>query len=199
MLQNATATLPAGVYNYQVVVSSRGCISDTATMHIIVSSVPDLEAGVSQIVSYGTVVQLYAASHQNVNYTWTPSVDSFSCLDCRRPFVTVDQTQTVYVTAENEYGCKTVDSVELRVVSCDTKMIFVPNTFTPNNDGLNDVLYVRGAGLRELEYFRVFDRWGNMVFETKNLSEGWDGRIGGKAADIATYAYVVRGVSRAIK
>ena len=194
IIQNATATLPPGVYNYQVIVSSRHCISDTATMHIIVSSKPDLEAGISQTVAYGTVVQLYGASHQSVNYTWTPSVDSFSCLDCRRPFVTVTQTETVYVTAENEYGCKTTDSVELRVVACDAKMIFVPNTFTPNNDGLNDRLFVRGAGLRELEYFRVFDRWGNLVFETKNLSEGWDGTYAGKAADIATYAYVLRGI-----
>ena len=193
-IQDATATLPPGVYNYQVVVSSRHCISDTATMHVIVSSKPDLEAGISQTVAYGTVVQLYGASHQSVNYTWTPSADSFSCLDCRRPFVTVNQTQTVYVTAVNEYGCKTTDSVELRVVACDSKMIFVPNTFTPNNDGLNDRLYVRGAGLRELEYFRVFDRWGNLVFETKNLSEGWDGTYAGKAADIATYAYVLRGI-----
>ena len=194
VLQDATATLPPGDYSYQVIVSSHGCVSDTATMHVIVSSQPDLEAGISQTVAYGTVVQLYGASHQNVTYTWRPSVDSFSCLDCRRPFVTVDQTQTVYVTAENEYGCKTTDSVELRVVACDTKMIFVPNTFTPNNDGLNDKLFVRGAGLRELEYFRVFDRWGNLVFETHNLSEGWDGTYAGKASDIATYVYVLRGI-----
>jgi len=193
-LQDATAILPPGNYDYTVIVRSETCIADTATMHIIVSSDPDLEAGDNQTVAVGTTVQLYAASHQNVNYTWTTAADSFSCTDCRRPFVTVSQSETVYVTAENEYGCKTVDSVQLKVVGCDSKMVFVPNTFTPNGDGLNDVLYVRGAGLRELEYFRVFDRWGNLIFESHNLSEGWDGKIAGKDADLATYVYVLRGI-----
>jgi len=193
-IQDPHAVLPPGNYTYSVIVRSATCIADTGTMHIVVSSAPDVEAGDNQIVAYGTTVQLYAASHQNVTYTWSPSADSFSCFECRRPFVTVTQSQVVYVTVENEYGCKTVDSVNLQVVACDSKRVFVPNTFTPNNDGLNDVLYVRGAGLRELEYFRIFDRWGNMIFETHNISEGWDGTFGGKKADLATYVYVLRGI-----
>ncbi|MDB5281101.1 MAG: flagellar hook-length control protein FliK, partial [Bacteroidota bacterium] len=88
----------------------------------------------------------------------------------------------------------TTDSVELKVVSCDSKMVFVPNTFTPNGDGLNDKLFVRGSGLRQLDYFRVFDRWGSLVFETHNMDQGWDGTIAGKPADVATYVYTLKGV-----
>jgi gliding motility-associated-like protein len=73
-------------------------------------------------------------------------------------------------------------------------MVFVPNTFTPNNDGLNDKLFVRGIGLRQLEYFRVFDRWGNVVFETHDMDEGWDGNYKGKPADVAAYVYILKGV-----
>ena len=193
-IQDPTATLPPGNYTYQVIVRSSTCIADTGTMHIVVSTAPDLEAGDNQTVAVNTQVQLYAASHQNVNYVWTPAIDSFSCVDCRRPFVTVEQTQTVHVTATNEYGCSTTDSVVLKVLACDSKRVFVPNTFTPNNDGLNDKLFVRGGGIRELEFFRVFDRWGNLVFETHNIGEGWDGTIAGKSADIATYVYVLKAV-----
>ena len=193
-LQNATAILPPGSYNYTVVVRSSSCIADTGTMHILVSSAPDLEAGDNQTVAVGTNVQLYAASHQNVTYTWLPAIDSFSCTFCRRPFVTVNETQTVHVIAENEYGCKTEDSVKLSVLACDSKAIFVPNTFTPNGDGVNDKLFVRGGGLRGIEYFRVFDRWGDLVFETHDITEGWDGSTKGHPGDIATYVYVLEGV-----
>lgn len=193
-IQDATAILPPGTYTYTVVVRSSTCIADTGTMHINVSSFPDLEAGDNQTVAVGTSVQLYAASHQNVTYTWIPAIDSFSCTVCRRPFITVNQSQTVHVIAENEYGCSTEDSVRLSVLACDSKAIFVPNTFTPNGDGINDKLFVRGGGLRGLEYFRVFDRWGNLVFETHDLNDGWDGSIKGHPGDVATYVYVLVGI-----
>lgn len=191
---DVTVIAPPGQYNYQVIVRSSGCIPDTQDVKITVSSVPDLEAGDNQTVAVGTTVQLYAASHQDVTYTWTSGADSLSCSDCRRPFVKVDQDETVYVVAENQYGCKVEDSVLLRAVGCDSKMVFVPNTFTPNGDGVNDVLYVRGIGLSKLEYFRVFDRWGNVVFQSEDMTQGWDGNWNGRPADINTYVYILRGV-----
>jgi gliding motility-associated-like protein len=84
--------------------------------------------------------------------------------------------------------------VILHVVGCKGQSVYVPNTFTPNNDGLNDRLYVRGNGLSQLEYFRIFDRWGRMVFQTQNIAEGWDGTTGGKPDDINTYVYVLKAV-----
>lgn len=192
-IPNPSVTAPPGNYIYNVIVKSGHCTADTGKVHVNVVSVPDVEAGDNETVAAGTQVQLYAASHQDVDYKWTPTVDSFSCTDCRRPYVTVNQTQTVFVTAENHYGCKTIDSVLLKVVECDPKAVFIPNTFTPNGDGLNDKLFVRGSGLRHLEYFRVFDRWGKLVYDSHNFEEGWDGTIAGKPADQAVYVYMVRG------
>lgn len=184
---------PPGTYAYSVLVSSKTCEPDTATVNITISPSPTLEAGDDQTVAVGTTVQLYAASPDNVTYSWVNPLDDLSCLDCRRPFITATQSQTVYVSAINEFGCKTLDSVVLRVVSCDPESVFIPNTFTPNGDGLNDVLYVRGIGLRKLDYFRVYDRWGRVVFETRNIGEGWDGTIGNRGADNATYVYMMKG------
>jgi gliding motility-associated-like protein len=68
----------------------------------------------------------------------------------------------------------------------------MPNSFTPNGDGNNDVVYVRGWGIKRLVEFRIINRWGNEVFFTDNLSEGWDGTYNGKLQNIDTYAYIVR-------
>lgn len=194
VIVNPLFNAPHGDYDYQVVVSSRHCVPDTGYVHITVAPKPSVEAGDDQTVAVGTTVQLYAASPNPVDYFWTPAIDSFTCTDCRRPYVTVTQDQVVYATAINQYGCSAFDSVILKVVNCDPNSVFIPNTFTPNNDDLNDKLYVRGIGLRSLDYFRVFDRWGRMVFETKNLNEGWDGTVNGKPADVATYVYLMKGV-----
>ncbi|MFN8298122.1 MAG: PKD domain-containing protein [Chitinophagales bacterium] len=192
-LQSPTLIAPPGVYDYSVIVSSSTCLPDTDVVHVTIGATPDLEAGDDQTVAVGTTIQLYAASPGNITYLWKPTTDSLSCTSCRRPFITANQTQTVYVSAINEFGCKALDSVQIRVVGCDPNWIFIPNTFTPNDDGLNDKLFVRGIGLRKLEYFRVFDRWGHLVYEGKDVNDGWDGKINGKAAEIATYVYLVKG------
>lgn len=188
-IEDPVFTAPFGDYNLNVIVSGAKCINDTVPLHITIAPKPSVEAGDDKTVAVGTEVQLWAASPNPVNYYWTPVADSFSCTDCRRPFVTVNQNQVVYATAINQWGCEASDSVVLKVVSCAPESVFVPNTFTPNNDDLNDRLYVRGIGLAALEFFRVFDRWGRLVFETNNINEGWDGNVNGKLADVATYVY----------
>lgn len=69
----------------------------------------------------------------------------------------------------------------------------MPNTFTPNGDGNNDKLFIRSKTLANLEYFRVFDEWGRLVFETRNMQEGWDGTIGNYSAPLAVYVYTIKG------
>jgi gliding motility-associated-like protein len=83
--------------------------------------------------------------------------------------------------------------VQIDVLGCDPGTIFIPNTFTPNGDGLNDVLYVRTMTLSSLKFFRVFDEWGQMVFETNNLQQGWDGNVNSKQAATSVYVYELEG------
>ncbi|MCX6198611.1 MAG: PKD domain-containing protein [Bacteroidetes bacterium] len=193
IIEDPLLSAPVGDYNYTVIVSSSTCIADTETVHVTIAPNPYVEAGDDQTVSEGTQIQLYAASPDNVNYLWYP-VENLSCTSCRRPFLTATQSQHIPVEVTNTFGCKDTAYVDIKVVSCDPTMVFVPNTFTPNNDDLNDMLFVRGIGLRSLEYFRVYNRWGLLVYESKNISEGWDGRINGKEADVATYVYLLKGI-----
>jgi gliding motility-associated-like protein len=103
------------------------------------------------------------------------------------------ETQFVRISGANEYGCTADDSVLIHVLKCDPEAVFVPNTFTPNGDGLHDMLYMHSRTLTHLETFRVYDRWGAMVFETGNITEGWDGMINGKLAAQGVYLFTIKG------
>lgn len=90
-------------------------------------------------------------------------------------------------------GC--LDSASLLVKIFKTNpQIFVPTGFTPNGDGLNDVLKPIAVGIERIEYFRVYNRWGQLVFSTTTNGEGWDGKIGGRNETTGTYVWLVKGV-----
>ena len=125
-------------------------------------------------------------------FNWSAK-NELSCTECSTTTLVPTESQIVYLEGKNQYGCATKDSMQIHLLSCDPTSIFVPNTFTPNGDGVNDKLYVRSKTLAQLEYFRVFNRWGGVVFETTNVSEGWDGNINGKLADDGVYVYQVSG------
>ena len=69
----------------------------------------------------------------------------------------------------------------------------MPNTFTPNGDGVNDKFFIRSASLSSIKYFRIYNVWGDVVFQTTNLNEGWDGSTNGKNDPTAVYVYVLEG------
>lgn len=191
---NPVLHAPAGNHTYTVNISSSTCVPYIDSVHVYVSPNPNLQAGDNVTVTEGTTVNLWASSAATVTYNWTPTIDSLSCITCRMPTFIPTQSQYVYVEVTNQYGCTARDSVYIRVVACDESIVFVPNTFTPNNDNRNDVLYVRGAGLQQLNFFRIFDRWGQLVWETDEIGEGWDGTIRGQVANTATFVYVLEAV-----
>jgi gliding motility-associated-like protein len=81
---------------------------------------------------------------------------------------------------------------DIKVVVFKTQPdIFIPSAFTPNSDGLNDVLRPIVAGMKQLNYFRVFNRWGQMLFTTSAIGQGWDGRLSGKLQASGTYVYMI--------
>ena len=69
--------------------------------------------------------------------------------------------------------------------------VFLPNAFTPNGDGINDVLLVQGKGIKLIKTFRIYNRWGELVFETTDLTEAWDGMHKGKLQDVGTFVYYI--------
>lgn len=150
----------------------------------------DFDAQASETrVFDGHEITLSATEIEDMTYSWTPAEN------LRHPYapttsVTMYQTTLFYVTASDGYGCETKDSVlvEVDFVNCDKPNIYVPNVFTPNNDGKNDKVFVSGDWIGEIT-FEIYDRWGEKVFATNDIAEGWDGTFNGNLCDAAVYFY----------
>lgn len=177
---------------FQVIAGSDNCAADTATVLVSINNLPDLQVSESITTSPGSEVKLWASSMQNLNYNWLAK-EQFSCADCRITTINPTETQTVYVTGTNQYGCQTTDSLLIKVMGCNPDAVFMPNIFTPNGDGMNDELAVTSKVVTRLDYFRVFDEWGRMVFETRSINDGWDGKVNGQPASVDVFAYILQG------
>ena len=196
-LSDATIAAPAGnklgsETTFSVIVSAQTCTPDTALLTVHIRALPDIHISDPVTTTPYAEVNMWANSHQQLSYVWS-APDSFSCINCRQTSFYPSQTQTVYVTGTNDFGCHTTDSVQIKVVPCDPESVFLPNIFTPNGDGLNDVLFLNSKALATLNYFRIFDEWGNMVYETKNINDAWDGKVKGAPAAIDAFVYVLEG------
>ena len=104
---------------------------------------------------------------------------------------TIRADSTFYIRYEKG-TCKS-DFTAVKITVLDETKVFVPTAFTPNKDGKNDLLKPTVFGLLRLEYFVVFDRWGNTVFRTTELSKGWDGANKGMAAPVGVYVWLLKG------
>jgi gliding motility-associated-like protein len=141
----------------------------------------------------GQTTRIFATYIPGVSYTWTPPT---WLSDPNSPSPTVTPPVGVhwyYVVLDDGNGCIYTDSVKIVVldVFCYDPYIFMPNAFSPDGDGTNDVLYVRGIYIEEMELL-IFDRWGNLVFETRDQSMGWDGTYKGRDVDPGVFAYYLR-------
>jgi len=127
-------------------------------------------------------------------FSWTPATN-LSCTDCSNPFANPKFTTTYNVKVTDANGCISSRNLTL-IVLCNDKNFFIPNTFSPNNDGANDRFYPRGKGLDRIQALRIFNRWGELVFEKRNFpandaASGWDGTYKGKTASSDTYVYMI--------
>ena len=173
-----------------------GCFAQD-TVQVTVSSLNASTVNASaspMVVLEGTAVQLNATPvNSNFNYTWTPTF-GINNPNIYNPLAIVEATTTYFVVV-TDGDCVQQDSVTVRVVDfiCGRPTVYVPNAFTPNLDQQNEWLYVRGNFITELD-FKVFDRWGELVFETQDQSVGWNGYFNGKEVDPAVFVYYLRTV-----
>ncbi len=176
----------AGVFIVQLIVSNANG-ADTTTSSIFVSPLPTVDAGNDTTINGGQTVTLNA-NGTGTSYTWSPS-SGLSCTTCPNPSVSPDETTTYTVITTDSVGCVASDQITIYV---DYEyVIYIPNIFSPNGDGKNDILYVRGKGIKTL-YFAIYDRWGEKVFETTDLNNGWDGTFKGKPLNKAVFVYYVK-------
>lgn len=180
---------------YQVIgFDAFNCFTDTAYVNVGVGQYPIVNIGRDTIYSTGTQITL-APSVLNGpirTWLWRPSTD-LSCNNCATPIATIKENICYNVTATNIYGCAGSDTICVRAF-CENSQVFIPNAFSPDADGINDILMVRGTGIRSVKSFRVFNRWGQVVFDRANFAPndrnfGWDGKIKGTIAPVEVYVY----------
>jgi gliding motility-associated-like protein len=162
---------------------------------VVVTVLPKVKAsaGRDTMIVAGQPLQLRASGGEN--YLWNPPTwlnNASIANPIARINAGIDSIRyRVYVT--DLLGC--LDSATILVKIFKTNpQIFVPTGFTPNGDGLNDYLKPIAVGIERIEYFRVYNRWGQLVFSTTINGQGWDGRIGGKTQTSNTYAWMVKAI-----
>jgi gliding motility-associated-like protein len=188
-----TAT-PAGTTTYYLSVwDTRGCPKPGIdSVKVTVLPKMNASAGRDTAVVVGQPLQLLATG--GINYLWTPST-GLNNPNIDDPVGTYDGNieyiiYTVFV--QDEAGCEDTASVQVRVFKTDPK-IFVPTAFTPNGDGKNDRFNFVAVGINKVDFFRVYNRWGQLVYSSGINSYGWDGKIGGKEQPTGTFVWVVQG------
>jgi gliding motility-associated-like protein len=182
---------------YTVTAWEGSCPPDSHTVKVVVYPLPTIYAGSDETIVAGTSVMLIASGLHIAGFTWSPAA-SLTCETCANPVASPKQTTNYIVLATSPFGCKSIDTVTVHVL-CDKSQLFIPNSFSPNGDGQNEVFYPRGEGLKKITSFRVYNRWGSVVFERASIDlndplAGWDGTFKGQVQGPDVYVYVVDGI-----
>ncbi|CAN5171292.1 hypothetical protein BH09BAC5_BH09BAC5_06670 [soil metagenome] len=183
--QTAVGLAP-GTYTC-IITDAGGCsVSTTVTVTSISSLNPD--AGIFVTITQGQSTQLNGTG--GIWYSWSPAND-LSCTTCQNPIASPTVTTTYTLTVSDSIGCTSTDTVTVFVdILCGT--VFVPNAFSPNGDNQNDILYVRGACIKYMDFY-IFNRLGEQVFYSNDPAKGWDGVWRGVPCENAVFTYVVKG------
>jgi len=196
---HATAS-PKQTTDYVLTVTNAGCPNSlTDTFRINVTQPIIVFAGNDTSVVANQPLQLNATVNEPTanQFNWTPATSlNFTTIPNPVATFTADQvggTITYVVRATNSFGCYGQDTITVKLFKTGTE-IFVPSAFTPDGDGRNDVLRPVCVGIRELNYFRVYNRWGELVFSSSEIGRGWDGTIKGQPQPTANFVYIVQGV-----
>jgi gliding motility-associated-like protein len=189
-----TVEQPASTVTYHLTVKgANGCLSvDSAVATVVVSPPPKVFAGNDTAVVIGQTLQLNAVDVDTsgfTSYVWSPA-EGLSDADIADPTAVVSANITYTVLATTSSGCSATGTIVIGAATVTG--IIVPNAFTPNNGGRNDILKVNAFGV-QLNYFRVYNRWGQIVFATADAGIGWNGSISGQPAVSGAYIWMAAG------
>jgi gliding motility-associated-like protein len=177
------------------VTDANGCTSIQPALVLVVVTPPAVVfAGDDTSILIGQTLQLNAVDVNNsgfTSYQWSPAtgLDNPGIQD---PVATITADITYTVTAMTPQGCAGTDTITIKAVN--TADIIVPNAFTPDANGKNDVLRPHAIGIQVFKYFAVYNRWGQRVFYTTNEGAAWDGTLGGQSQPTGTYVWMAMGL-----
>jgi gliding motility-associated-like protein len=181
---------PITTTNYSVIATNASGCHDT--LQVLISVWP------GALISMEDSVRIYPGEGYHIqpvtnciSFLWTPPVG----LDnnyLSNPFAQPGADSRYFVTGTTVNGCTTTDSIDVLVSK--ESLIEVPNAFTPGT-GSNNILYIIKKGQAQINHFRIYNRWGNLVFETTDINTGWDGTYKGEPQPFGVYVYDVQAVT----
>lgn len=184
-----------GQFGVQAIATNSSGCADSASQTLTVHALPTATI-TSPLIKRVAVPLTLPATYSSgiVSYNWTPAA-TLSCADCPNPVATPKFNTKYDLVVVDSNGCRNTAFVQVNVL-CENADVFIPNTFSPNGDGSNDVFYVRGKGLDRVKSLRIFNRWGQVVFEKRDFpvnepSVGWDGTFKGQRPQSDVYIYQV--------
>jgi gliding motility-associated-like protein len=169
------------------------CYTKTDTVNIVVLDLPLVDAGNDTSIYRDSEVLLNGSTN-GLDYYWFPGTVVKSPFELSTT-ATPENSQWYYLYALNAAGCVSVDSVYITVLPL-TKLL-LPTGFSPNGDGVNDVFRIaRNMNIGTLKTFSVYNRWGQLVFQTNDVSQGWDGTYKGKLQPMGTYVWYIKALNK---
>lgn len=162
--------------------------TSTFSMPVNINPNPIVNASGDTLIDLGGSADLSLTTNTAGDIVWSPS-DNVNCSDCPEVIATPYITTNYTVTVTDINGCSGSDIV-IVMVDNDEDIIGVPSAFSPNNDGFNDLVRVLGVGIEEM-HFKIYNRYGQLVFETTDQNEGWDGVFNGQKLNQGVFAYTL--------
>jgi gliding motility-associated-like protein len=184
-LPNPDQVMTSGVYYIQGV-NADGCMNILPVTVII--DQPVINVTDPQPVNFPAGVDLSSSYVHYPGYTYNYYSDAQGTKAVIN-FTAIKASGTYFIKAVNKTGCDTTVKVNA-IVDPPPYTITAPNTFTPNNDGINDYFNVSVIGYIKFDYLKIYNRYGQIVFSTTSANENWDGKINGKRLDAGTYYWV---------
>lgn len=200
---NTITVMPSSDVTYYVtVVTQSGCVyTDSAVVTVVLGGGVISAFADNDTLPIGGTTYVHAVPDSSgYTYSWSisPALSGATLSDpnIAHPLFTPNGAglYTVCVDITDTNGCTGTACVEIRVldIECGPPDIYVPNAFTPNDDQNNDVIFVHGNNIETMNWL-IYDRWGELMFETQDQSEGWDGTFKGMEADPAVFVYHLEG------
>lgn len=167
--------------------TSKGC-KDTIIRAIMIYDNKST-AGRDTAAPYNEPIELNAHGEPNMQYTWTPAT-GLDHPDVEKPVATYNRDQLYQLYTITEKGCR--KQTQVLVKRYAGPELYLPNAFSPNKDGVNDVLRVLPTGIRSFGFLAIYNRWGQLVYRTTDYTKGWDGTYNGMNADPGTFVYIIQ-------
>lgn len=177
---------PVVATTYSVIVSLPGCTPDTASVTVSFLSPPDIDAGPDLTILNGNSILIDAISN-GVSFLWEPG-GSLNDSAILQPLASPTITTTYIVITDNGFGCLATDTVVITVNDGTIPVLYFPNAFSPNEDGINDFFDYFNFGFDKV-WMRIYNRWGELVYETDLQHDGWDGTFEDLSCSMGVYVY----------